>query len=50
MKCERCNGDGEIEINTHQGEEGMKIEMDIMVVCPDCDGKGIVPDEENDES
>lgn len=37
--CDECGGDGEIEINTARGEEGMMIEMDIMVVCPECNGK-----------
>ena len=39
-KCETCNGEGEIEKNIHRGDEGMQIEMDVMITCPDCDGTG----------
>jgi len=38
--CPECNGSGEIEKNIHRGEEGMQIEMDVMVVCPFCGGDG----------
>lgn len=38
MKCERCNGTGEIEI-TIQVEEGAP-EMDVPSECPDCEGTG----------
>ncbi|MES2382346.1 MAG: hypothetical protein V4538_14970 [Bacteroidota bacterium] len=38
--CENCNGTGEVEKNIHRGEEGMQIEMDVMVICNECGGKG----------
>lgn len=37
--CDECGGEGVIEKNVCRGEEGMMIEMDIMVVCPECEGK-----------
>lgn len=37
--CDECGGEGVIEQNVWRGEEGMMIEMDIMVVCPECEGK-----------
>ena len=40
MTCEKCKGTGEIEKTVYRGEEGMAIVMDVMVVCPDCEGKG----------
>jgi DnaJ-class molecular chaperone len=40
MTCEKCKGTGEIEKTVYRGDEGMEIEMDVMVVCPDCEGKG----------
>jgi len=39
-KCEHCNGDGEIEKNILRGDEGMQIEMDVMVTCQECEGTG----------
>ena len=41
--CTSCNGEGEVERNIWRGEEGMQIEMDVMVVCSKCDGTGVVP-------
>ena len=32
----------EVEKNIHRGEEGMQIEMDVMVTCSECDGTGKV--------
>lgn len=40
--CTSCNGEGEVEKNIHRGEEGMQIEMDVMVVCSECDGDGYI--------
>jgi hypothetical protein len=39
-QCEGCNGTGEVEKTIHRGDEGMEIEMDVMVECHECDGKG----------
>ena len=37
-KCPECKGKGEIEQNILSGEEGMQIEIDVMVVCSECEG------------
>ena len=47
MKCERCNGDGCIEKNI-PGNEGVP-EFDCLIVCPECDGTGIIPDMDIEE-
>lgn len=41
-ECPRCHGEGEIEKNIWKGEEGMQIEMDVMIVCPECNGKKFI--------
>ncbi len=41
--CTNCEGSGEVEKNIWRGEEGMQIEMDVMVVCSECDGSGVEP-------
>ena len=41
VECDECNGTGEVEKNIHRGPEGMQIEMDVMVVCSQCDGTGL---------
>jgi len=38
--CPECQGTGETEKNIFRGEEGMQIEMDVMVVCSECNGTG----------
>ena len=38
----KCDGAGEIEKNIWRGEEGMQIEMDVMVTCSECNGTGRV--------
>lgn len=40
IKCFECKGSGEIDITVFKGEEGMKIEMDIPITCPKCEGQG----------
>ena len=39
-KCKDCYGHGEVEKTIHRGDEGMEIEMDVMVECSECDGSG----------
>ena len=39
-KCDKCNGNGEVEKTVYRGDEGMEIEMDVMVECSECDGSG----------
>jgi hypothetical protein len=41
-KCEECNGNGIVEKTIYTGDEGMEIEMDVMVECRFCDGSGKV--------
>ena len=41
--CDQCFGTGEVEKNIWRGEEGMQIEMDVMVVCSQCNGTGLLP-------
>ena len=38
IMCTECNGSGEVEQNILCGEEGMKIEMDVLSVCSECEG------------
>lgn len=38
QKCETCKGEGVREIN--QSRDG--IEMDVLITCIDCDGRGEV--------
>lgn len=40
--CPSCDGEGNKEVNILVGEEGMKVEADVMVDCPECDGTGKV--------
>ena len=42
VQCEECNGNGEVEKTIYRGDEGMEIEMDVMVTCAECDGAGKV--------
>lgn len=42
QQCDGCNGHGEVEKTVYRGDEGMEIEMDVMVECSECDGKGNV--------
>jgi DnaJ-class molecular chaperone len=39
-QCDGCNGSGEVEKTIYRGDEGMEIEMNVMVECHECDGKG----------
>ena len=49
IECPTCKGEGQIEKNIYRGQEGMQIEMDVMVVCSECDGEGSVNDINEDE-
>lgn len=39
-KCDECNGTGEVEKTIFSGDDGMVIEMDMVVECSQCDGTG----------
>lgn len=40
IKCAECKGHGLVEKTIYCGDEGMQIEMDVEVDCPECDGTG----------
>jgi DnaJ-class molecular chaperone len=39
-KCDACGGHGQVEKTIYRGDEGMEIEMDVMVECAECEGSG----------
>ena len=54
LKCERCNGSGEIGTKTRGAREAPgPVPEDargwIAIVCPDCRGKGEIEQEEPDD-
>ncbi len=45
--CPECHGEGERETTIWKGEEGMRIEMDVPIICGECNGTGKIKIEDN---